>query len=117
MKSITLNGIEVKIGSIVRFVDDTNLYIDDFDIKKPILYAFYTVRDIVDGAVMKNFLLEEIINEKCLKNGTVEQSFRVSRFIAVPPQKETIKEKRKVKIDIKIETPVIERVETVRVLD
>jgi hypothetical protein len=47
----------IKIGSTVRFVNDTNLYAG-LDIKKPVLYGYYKVR----GFSAKGFYLEGIEN-------------------------------------------------------
>lgn len=59
MKSITINGVEVKIGSRVRFVNDKDLYIGVEGVIKPELRKVYTVRDINE---IGGFLLEEVKN-------------------------------------------------------
>jgi hypothetical protein len=59
MKTITINGVEVKIGSRVRFVNDKDLYTGVEGVIKPVISAVYTVRDINE---IGGFLLEEIKN-------------------------------------------------------
>jgi hypothetical protein len=59
MKTITINGIEVKIGDKVRYVNDRDLYIDVEGVIKPVIGNIYTVRDINKKG---GFLLEEIKN-------------------------------------------------------
>jgi len=59
MKTITINGVVVKIGSRVRFVNDKDLYTGVEGVIKPELRKVYTVRDINE---IGGFLLEEIKN-------------------------------------------------------
>jgi hypothetical protein len=59
MKTVILKGVEIKIGSRVRFVNDTNLYTTVEGVIKPELGNVYTVRDIND---LGGFLLQEIKN-------------------------------------------------------
>lgn len=59
MKTITINGVVVKIGSRVRFVNDKNLYVGVGGINKPELGKTYTVRDINE---IGGFLLQEVKN-------------------------------------------------------
>jgi hypothetical protein len=59
MKTITINGIEVKIGDKVRYVNDKDLYKDVDGVIKPVIGSIYTVRDINKKG---GFLLEEIKN-------------------------------------------------------
>jgi hypothetical protein len=59
MKTITINGIEVKIGDKVRYVNNKDLYIDVEGVIKPVIGNIYTVRDINKKG---GFLLEEIKN-------------------------------------------------------
>ena len=59
MKTITINGVEVKIGSRVRFVNDKDLYTGVEGVIKPELRKVYTVRDINE---IGGFLLEEVKN-------------------------------------------------------
>ena len=59
MKTITINGIEVKIGDKVRYVNDKDLYKDVDGVIKPVIGNIYTVRDINKKG---GFLLEEIKN-------------------------------------------------------
>ena len=49
MKTVILNGQEIKIGTKLRFIDDRNLYTDNRDIIKiPELGEIYTVRGFND---------------------------------------------------------------------
>lgn len=59
MKTILLNGIEIKIGSQVRFVNDKDLYTKVDGVNKPVVGKIYTVRDINDK---DGFLLREVKN-------------------------------------------------------
>lgn len=59
MKTITINGVVVKIGDKVRYVNDKDLYIDVEGVIKPVIGGIYTVRDINKKG---GFLLEEIKN-------------------------------------------------------
>ena len=59
MKTITINGVEVKIGDKVRYMNDRDLYIDVEGVIKPVIGNIYTVRDINKKG---GFLLEEIKN-------------------------------------------------------
>lgn len=59
MKTITINGIKVKIGDKVRYVNDKDLYKDVEGVIKPVLRNVYTVRDINE---IGGFLLQEIRN-------------------------------------------------------
>lgn len=59
MKSVLLKGVEIKIGSCVRYINDTDLYPGLTDVIKPKLGKVYTVRDINE---LGGFLLKEIKN-------------------------------------------------------
>lgn len=59
MKTITINGVEVKIGDKVRYMNDRDLYIGVDGVIKPVIGVIYTVRDINKKG---GFLLEEIKN-------------------------------------------------------
>ena len=59
MKTILLKGVEIKIGSRVRFVNDKGLYTEVDGVIKPEVGKVYTVRDIND---LGGFLLEEVKN-------------------------------------------------------
>jgi hypothetical protein len=59
MKTVLLKGVEIKIGSRVRYVNDTDLYVTVKGVIKPELGQVYTVRDIND---LGGFLLKEIRN-------------------------------------------------------
>ncbi len=56
-----IGNINIKIGSIVRFVNDTDLYVGiSAKINVPTLYAYYKVR----GFSAKGFYLEGVENNK-----------------------------------------------------
>ena len=59
MKTVLLKGVEIKIGSRVRYINDTDLYVTVKGVIKPELGQVYTVRDIND---LGGFLLKEIRN-------------------------------------------------------
>lgn len=59
MRSIVLKGVEITIGSKVRFVDDSQLY-EGYVISKPTIGQVYIVRDF---SKKNGFLLEEVHNE------------------------------------------------------
>lgn len=61
MKTIILKGVEIKIGSKVRFVNDKDLYVGIKGVIKPTIGEVYTVRDINEK---NGFLLKEIKNEE-----------------------------------------------------
>ncbi len=56
-----IGNIEIKIGSIVRFINDTDLYTGvSAKINVPTLYGFYKIR----GFSTKGFYLESVENDK-----------------------------------------------------
>lgn len=59
VKRVTINGVEIKIGDKVRFINDVNLYVHFQNVYRPRLRKVYTVRDINE---LGGFLLEEVIN-------------------------------------------------------
>lgn len=59
MKTIILHGQEIRIGSCVRFVNDSNLYTRVEGVIKPILGQVYVVRGFTD---LNGFYLEGINN-------------------------------------------------------
>ena len=59
MKTIILQGQEIRIGSSVRFVNDSNLYTRIEGVIKPILGQVYVVRGFTD---LNGFYLEGINN-------------------------------------------------------
>lgn len=106
MKTIILKGVEIKIGSKVRFVNDTKLYTGIEGITKPELGVVYTVRDINEKG---GFLLKEIENvvfEWYFESGELdcvaEPGFANWRFEPQKPQS------LKKVVRIKIEQPVEE---------
>lgn len=117
-KSIMLKGVEVKIGDTVRFIDDTNLYTENYNgfdkIIKPEVGKVYTVR----GFTFKNgFYLEEIVNELLVAEtgATCEPGFGVFRFDPANPLIAEVREavKSKKKVNITIAPEVIETLEEV----
>lgn len=118
MKSIMLNGVKVSIGSMVRFVDDENLYTESsmLWVKKPVLYGYYIVRGFAAGAL----LLDGIVNDQdtLIRRSVgevvfVEPGFAPRRFVAVPPMV-----KKQVKINkIKIRKEVLETLDLPKVLE
>jgi hypothetical protein len=114
MESVILNGIEVKVGSLVRLIDDSNIYdigpISE-TIIRPVLYGYYIVRGFaVSSSSNGSFLLEGINNKEYkFPAGTFEPGFSTKRFIAVTPLNHTVsKEKKKSIIKIKIQKEVVE---------
>ena len=105
MKSVILNGIEVKVGSLVRFINDTEMYVG-INLNKPILYGYYIVRGFSNGG----FLLEGVKNEEQniftkedeSEFEVAEPGFAFDRFIAV------VKYKKEYKINFKISREVVE---------
>ena len=87
-KSVILKGVEVKIGDAVRFIDDTNLYTDNYDgfdkIVKPKLGKAYTVRGFT---INNGFYLEEIVNEVIVTDTgeAIEPGFGIFRFEPANP--------------------------------
>ena len=89
MKPVMLNGVEVKIGSMVRFMNDEDMYVG-VSLNRPVLYGYYIVRGFSNGG----FLLEGITNE--LQNlftkedeteyAMGEPAFSFGRFDVVPPR-------------------------------
>jgi len=59
MRTIILKGVEIKIGSKVKFIDNFDLYEDSTKINKPELGKVYTV----NGFSKKGFFLKEIKND------------------------------------------------------
>lgn len=89
MKTVILKGQEIKIGSQVRFVNDTNLYVGVEGVIKPVLGQVYTVRGFSEP---NGFYLEEVKNidfEWTSPNGDVdsvsEPGFAVWRFEPATP--------------------------------
>ncbi len=71
VKAIILNGVEITIGSKIKYIDDRKLYENCSEIILPKLGHIYTVR----GFSYKGFYLEEIINDDIQwidKNGKVD---------------------------------------------
>jgi hypothetical protein len=97
MKSITLNGQEVTIGSKVRFIDDRDLYPTSRSIIKiPSVGEVYTVRGFTD---VGGFYLEEIKNDSYVFEGDIiptEPGFAVRRFEVAQP----LRKKKIVQIEI-----------------
>lgn len=105
MKTIILKGVEIKIGSQVRFVNNKDLYKGIAGIVKPEIGKVYTVRDINEK---NGFLLKEITNpefEWYKTSGELdliaEPGFAAWRFEPATP----LKKKRVVKIKIE---PIVE---------
>ncbi len=110
MKSVILNGVEVKVGSLVRLIDDSNIYnigIISETVIKPVLYGYYVVRGF---AANGSFLLEGVNNRAyTFPDGTFEPGFSVKRFIAVTPLNHTVSKKaKKSVVKIKIRKEVVE---------
>lgn len=111
MKSIILKGQEIKIGSKVRFVNNSDLYTFDKigKISKPRLGRVYTVRGFTDK---DGFFLEEIVNPvldwhdasgRFSQKG--EPGFAAWRFEPYTPLYENVK------IDCEFEKVVEEKIE------
>lgn len=118
MKSVVINGIVVKIGDKVRFVNDSNMSIKTQvpDGNFPVFSKEYTVRGFSSKG---GFLLEELRNISVgvrEMDGSVrdagEFGFATWRFEpASPLYLEVIAlSKRNKKVDIKIEKLVEERI-------
>ncbi len=104
MRSIVLKGVEITIGSKVRFVDDSQLY-EGYVISKPTIGHVYIVRDF---SKKNGFLLEEVHNELVHwtdEEGNIEgfgePGFAVWRFEPAEP----LRKKKIVKIEI---MPIVE---------
>ncbi len=105
MKSVILNGVEVKVGSLVRFINDVDMYVG-IKLNTPILYGYYVVRGFSNGG----FLLEGVENQKQniftkedeSEFEVNEPGFAFNRFTSVP------KIKKDYKINFKIKREVIE---------
>ncbi|MCE2712087.1 MAG: hypothetical protein LW688_06050 [Cryomorphaceae bacterium] len=100
MKTIILQGQEIKIGSLVRFVNDSKLYTGVKGVIKPILGQVYVVRGFTD---LNGFYLEEIKNivfEWYSTDGKLESiaepGFASWRFEPAQP----LRKKKIVKIEI-----------------
>lgn len=113
MKSVMLNGVEVKVGSLVRFVNDANLYdigpISE-TIIKPVLYGFYVVRGF---AYNGSFLLEGINNKSYVfPEGKHEPGFNPKRFEPVTIMNHTVVENKNEKVvKIRIKKEIIEKLD------
>lgn len=118
MKSVVLNGVVVKIGDQVRFVNDANMYSGESDIKMPELGKVYTVRGFSDKG---GFLLEEVENLSFIwftntgEEFESEPGFAIWRFEPANPLIAEVKAiaKAKKKINVKIDPEVIETLEEV----
>lgn len=114
-----LCGVEVKIGSMVRLINDSDMYtwgsINETCIR-PILYGYYVVRGF---SPIGGFLLEGINNRAYRTGndnleyiGTFEPGFTPKRFVPVPnpgmSQSDIIKESKSNGVKIKIKREVIE---------
>jgi len=71
MRTIILKGVEITIGSKVKFIDDFDLYEDIENVNKPELGKVYTV----SGYSKKGFYLKEIKNEIIEWNDTNGQNY------------------------------------------
>ena len=81
---VSLNGKDITIGSLVRFVDDNNCYPGYDHVKKPTVGNIYEVRGFSDK---NGFLLKEVknynvewTNENGDYDGESEPGFAVWRF-------------------------------------
>jgi hypothetical protein len=109
MKTVILKGQKITIGSKVRFIDGSKLYVDSKTVIKPQVGKVYTVRGF---SSVGGFYLEEIKNKDVEwvspsgeSKGTSEPGFAVNRFEpAQPLRKEKI-------VQIKIEPLVEERLD------
>lgn len=130
MKSYILNGVEVKVGSMVRFIDDTNFGGLQAEINQPILGGFYTIRSFSKGKTGVVFLLDGVINKQYnlwyIENGNVvdlgigEPGFKAARFEPVlnPPmsKENTEKESKVTGVKIKIKKEVIESLDLEQII-
>jgi hypothetical protein len=101
MKTVILKGVEIKIGSQVRFIDDRNLYSDVPTIIKPVVGNVYVVKGFSKNG---GFLLETIDNPVyrfVTPEGNLieicEPGFAVNRFEPARP----LSKKKIVNIEIK----------------
>ena len=119
MKSFILKGVKVEIGSLVRFVDDTQFIGVHFDTVKPIVGGYYTVRGFSVGTNGVTFLLDGIVNNKQelitrdnRELGFAEPGFNPTRFEPVVKpamsEKNAQKEAKVNGIKIKISREVVE---------
>ena len=124
MKSIILNGVEVSVGSMVRFMDNTELYTSGVvseSVILPELYGYYVVRGFITKLSNQwgaSILLEGINNKvyelNCHNGSTIvcEPPFSPRRFIPVPnpkmSQSDIIKESKANGIKVKITKEVLE---------
>jgi hypothetical protein len=122
-----INGVEVTIGTMVRLVNDLDMYIVigeySAPVVKPVLYGYYVVRGFVSGHFPGTFslLLDGIVNKSDLYLNSamytewMEPGFRPDRFTVVPNPKMSqadISKEVKVKgVKIKIDKEVIESLE------
>ena len=90
MKTVILKGVEIKIGSQVRFIDDRNLYSDVPTIIKPVVGNVYVVKGFSKNG---GFLLETIDNPVyrfVTPEGNLieicEPGFAVNRFEPAKPR-------------------------------
>jgi hypothetical protein len=119
MKSIILKGVEVKIGDKVRFIDNRNLYTEDYDgfnnIIKPELGKIYSVRGFTNN---NGFYLDEIVNSLIQTAAMgytfeVEPGFGIYRFEPANPLVLEVEAllKSKKKVNITISPEIIETLE------
>ena len=102
-----LNGVEVKVGSLVRLINDVDMYVG-INLNKPILYGYYIVRGFSNGG----FLLEGVKNEEQniftkedeSEFEVAEPGFAYDRFIAIVKHKKKYKISREVFESLNIES-------------
>lgn len=113
MKKIILKGVEVTVGSRVRYINDKDLYVGINGITKPELGKIYSIRAIneLDGFLLKE--IRNVIFEWYSEQGELEfiaePGFANWRFEPVLP----ISKKKVVRIEILPE--VEERLDTQKV--
>ncbi len=126
---ITINGVTIEKGTMVRFIDDRNFTGLHTILDLPIFGGFYIVRGFTPGVKGTNILLEGVINPKFdlgyEVNGTKidlgygEPGFRPERFEAFAKpamsNKDAKKESKSTGIKIKIKKEVIESLELEKV--
>jgi hypothetical protein len=92
VNEITINGRRATVGSLVRFVNDNDFF-PYIDIYKPILYGYYTIREIYFNKERNwySIRLNEILNGPYEFYGSVcEPSFASWRFTVVPIEEKNI---------------------------
>lgn len=127
MKSVILNGVEVKIGSMVRLINDFDMYSTgevSETIIRPILYGYYVVRGF--SPISGSFYLDGINNKTYLLNYSgemfeIEPAFAINRFVPVPnskmSQSDAKKESKSNFTKITINREVIESLDLKEVLE